>query len=245
MTQPSDAAANLLDKAAIRQRMSDLLVEYREAVRDIAPEAGYGGVWESEMLLFYAAVKPFAPRQILESGRGRGKSTTILARCFPDAEIISVELNPEAENAAAARKKLERYSNVTLISGDSAQVLPGRLQKGDAVLIDGPKDFNAISLALQILRTGKPCAVFMHDFPENGVPRQFLSRHWPTAFFSDDPLFASFRSLDDERDPLLEKRVRRYGTFACLPSELPEASLRLRLELMVARVASHLRTSRS
>src|SRR4051794_32591679 len=114
MAQPSDSVAGLLDKDAIRQRAKDLLGEYREAVRDIAPEAGYGGVWESEMLLFYAAVKPFAPRQILESGRGRGKSTSILARCFPDAQIISVELDPSGANAAAALEKLKGYPNVTL-----------------------------------------------------------------------------------------------------------------------------------
>ena len=235
MVQPTDPAG-LLDKDAVRQRAIDLLGEYREDVRDIAPEAGYGGVWESEMLLFYAAVKPFAPKQILESGRGRGKSTNILACCFPAADIISVELNPEAANAAAAREKLERYSNVTLISGDSADVLPERIQEGDAVLIDGPKDFNAISLALQLLKTGKPCAVFMHDFPAGTAPRKFVARHWPTAFFSDDPLFASFRSLDDERDPLLEKRTRGYGTFACLPRELPKPYWRLRLALFLARL---------
>src|SRR3954470_12686932 len=127
MAEPSSASAGSLDKDAIRQRASDLLDEFRDAVRDIPAEAGYGGVWESEMLLFYAAVKPFSPRQILESGRGRGKSTCILACCFPASEIISVELNPAAENAAAAREKLSRYSNVTLISGDSADILPDRI----------------------------------------------------------------------------------------------------------------------
>src|SRR3954469_8422955 len=234
MAEPDSSVP--FNKDAIRERAMDLLGEYREAVRDIAPEAGFGGVWESEMLLFYAAVKPFAPRQILESGRGRAKSTCILACCFPAAEIISVELNPAAENAAAAREKLSRYSNVTLISGDSADILPERIQKGDAVLIDGPKDFNAISLALQLLKTGKPCTVFMHDFPANTGPRNFVTRHWPTAFFSDDPLFAAFRSLDDERDPLLETRARRYGTFACLPGGLPASYWRLRLALLLARL---------
>src|SRR6476646_12222721 len=136
MALPSDFASVLLDKNAIRQRMGDLLGQYREAGRDIAPEAGYGGVWESEMLFFYAAVKPFAPRQILESGRGRGKSTSILARCFPDAQIISVELDPTGENAAAAIDKLRQYPNVSLLTGDSGTILPQHLKEGDAVLID-------------------------------------------------------------------------------------------------------------
>jgi hypothetical protein len=214
-------------------------------VRDIAPEAGYGGVWESEMLLFYAVIKPFAPRQILESGRGRGKSTSILARCFSDSQIISVELDTTGANAAAAVEKLRRYPNVSLLTGDSGTILPQHLKQGDAVLIDGPKDFNAVVLALKLLQTKKPCIVFMHDFPASSAARKFVVRHWPTAFFSDDSAFASLRSIDDERDPLLEKRVRRYGTFACLPGELPEPALRLRFKLLLARIASHFRSSQS
>jgi len=79
---PGTAPA-LLSKAALADRAAALLPEYREIIGSIPPEAGFGGIWESEMFLFYAAVKPFAPKQILESGRARGKITLILARCFP------------------------------------------------------------------------------------------------------------------------------------------------------------------
>ena len=65
------------------------------------------------MFLFYAAVKPFAPKQILESGRARGKSTLVLARCFPDARIVSVEYDRQSENAAAAAQQFfERAGNL-------------------------------------------------------------------------------------------------------------------------------------
>src|SRR5712671_2354292 len=80
-----------LSNTAVAERADALLPEYREIIANIPPEAGFGGIWESEMFLFYAAVKPFAPKQILESGRARGKSTLILARCFADARIISIE----------------------------------------------------------------------------------------------------------------------------------------------------------
>jgi predicted O-methyltransferase YrrM len=221
-----------LNKAAVAERADALLSEYREIIGNIPPEAGFGGIWESEMFLFYAAVKPFTPKQILESGRARGKSTLILARCFPDARIISVEYDRESENAPAAEAKLKACSNVELLYGDSRQILPQRLQTGDAVLIDGPKDFRALKLAIDLLRTGKPCAVFVHDFPPNSPQRKFVERNWPNAFFGDDPFFQHFQSLDSERDPRPNPQ-RRYGTFVCLPPPLPESYFLLRLRLML------------
>src|SRR5438046_5843489 len=111
---PGTAPA-LLSKAALSDRADAFLPEYREIIGNISPEAGFGGIWESEMFLFYAAVKPFLPKQILESGRARGKSTLILARCFPDAHIVSVEFDRRSENAAAAEAKLKPCSNVELL----------------------------------------------------------------------------------------------------------------------------------
>ena len=143
----------LLRKSSVADSADALLPEYREIISRIPPEAGFGGIWESEMFLFYAAVKPFAPKQILESGRARGKSTLILARCFPESRIISVEYDRQSVNVPAAEAKLKSESNVDLLYGDSREILPNRLQDGDAVLIDGPKDFRAIKLAIDLLRT--------------------------------------------------------------------------------------------
>src|ERR1700719_3838139 len=141
---PETTLSPSLTKTAVAERAGALLPEYREIIASIPPEAGFGGIWESEMFLFYAAVKPFAPKQILESGRARGKSTLILARCFPESRIVSVEFDRQSENAAAAEAKLKGESNVDLLYGDSREVLPKRLQTSDAVLIDGPKDFRAL-----------------------------------------------------------------------------------------------------
>jgi hypothetical protein len=223
---------SLLSKTAIAKRADALLPEYRDLLATIPPEAGFGGIWESEMFLFYAAVKPFAPKQILESGRARAKSTLILARCFPDARVISVEYDRQSENAPAPEAKLKSSSNVELLYGDSREILPERLQDGNAVLIDGPKDFRALKLALDLLRTGKPCAVFVHDFPPNSPHRKFVERNFPNAFFGDDPLFQRFQSLDNERDPRPNPQ-RRYGTFVCLPPPLPTTYFLLRLRIML------------
>ncbi len=228
---------SLLTKTAVADRAADLLPEYREIIATIPPEAGFGGIWESEMFLFYAAVKPFAPKQVLESGRARGKSTLILARCFPEARIISIEYDRQSENAPAAEAKLKSESNVDLLYGDSREILPQRLQTDDAVLIDGPKDFRALKLAVDLLRTGKPCAIFVHDFPPNSLQRKFVERNFPNAFFGDDPLFQRFQSLDNERDPRPNPQ-RRYGIFACLPPPLPMLYWKLRFRLLTFSTAS-------
>ncbi|HST31600.1 MAG TPA: class I SAM-dependent methyltransferase [Chthoniobacterales bacterium] len=222
-----------LTKAIVAANAKDLRSEYRQIISNIPPEAGFGGIWESEMFLFFAAIKPFAPKQILESGRARGKSTLILARCFPGSHILSVEYERESENAPAAEAKLRNEQNVELLYGDSREILPQRLQSGDAILIDGPKDFRALKLAINLLRTGKPCAVFIHDFPPNSPQRKFVERNCPGAFFGDDPLFQQFQSLDADRDPRSNPE-RRYGTFVCLLPPLPDFDFLSRLRLVLA-----------
>src|SRR5437762_270338 len=118
---PATPSPSEFSAAAIAARANDLLPKFREAIADVPPEAGFGGVWESEMFLFFAAVAPYRPTQVLESGRARGKSTMILARCFPDARIISVELERDSENARAAEAKLGGCANVELVYGDSRE----------------------------------------------------------------------------------------------------------------------------
>jgi hypothetical protein len=233
MFQDSDLSS--FNPAAILARSDDLLPKFRDAIADIPPEAGFGGIWESEMFLFYAAAQPFAPKQILESGRARGKSTLMLARSFPAARIVSVEFDSHSPNAAAAEEKLKPCPNVELLYGDSREILPKHLQRGDAVLIDGPKGFRALQLALRLLRTGRPCTVFVHDFPPHTLWREFVERHWPEAFFGDDPLFQPFRTLDEQRDPRQSQRRGEYGIFACLPPRLPAYYWQLKLRLFLTR----------
>src|ERR1700726_105015 len=105
----------LLAKSAVAACAENLLPEYQQIIANIPPEAGFGGIWESEMFLFYAAVRSCAPKQILESGRARGKSTMILAQCFPESQIVSVEFDRQSENAVAAEEKLKSSGNVELL----------------------------------------------------------------------------------------------------------------------------------
>src|SRR6059058_6136686 len=128
-----------LSIAAMSGRARQLLPDFCAAIADLRRGSDAGGIGPRGMFFFYAAVRPFAPRQILESGRMRGGSTLMLARCFPESRIVSVEFDRDPAHAAVAESRLKPHANVDLLYGDSRDILPKRLQSGDAVLIDGPK----------------------------------------------------------------------------------------------------------
>jgi hypothetical protein len=190
------------------------------------------------MFLFYCVVRPLNPRQILESGRAQGGSTLALAHCFPEVRIVSIELEVDSPNNAIALARLAPHRNVECLFGDSRDILLRHLEHGDAVLIDGPKDFRALKLALNLLRKGKPSVVFLHDCPAGSPWRKFIDDHWPKAFFSDHPEFLRrFSYLDDFGIAPRDWRRPRPTTFACLPPVLPESYLVLLAKLVLARAA--------
>jgi predicted O-methyltransferase YrrM len=236
MREPGDEAT--FGMAAISRRAGQLLPDFRRAIADMPRETGYRGIGPRGMIFFYAAVRPLGPKQILESGRMRGESTLMLARCFPQTRIVSVESDLNPTHAGIAEAKLKPYANVELLYGDSREMLPRRLQTGDAVLIDGPKGFRALKLALRLLRTGKPCAVLMHDFYQGEPARKFVERHWTNAFFSDDPAFARhFREFDakTEHDP---NSRHCASPFVCLPPDLPASYRVLLFKIIWTRAVS-------
>ena len=236
MRAPGDETG--LNIATVSGQAGDLLSDFCDAIAGMRRESGFRGIGPRGMFFFYATIRPLAPRQILESGRMRGGSTLMLARCFPEARIVSVEFDRDPTHAAIAEAKLKPYANVELLYGDSREILPGRLQTGDAVLIDGPKEFRALKFALRLLRTGKPCAVLIHDFHQAQPARKFVEQHWPGAFFSDDPAFAvHLRKLNLRigRDPDSKHAV---APFVCLPAGLPAPYSILLLRIVWARAAS-------
>lgn len=148
------------------------------------------GILFSEMFFFWLCARTIQPRRILESGRARGQSTLILSLCFPDAEILSVEYERNSPDVAVAAERLQGRSNVRLLFGDATRLLPQMARPGDAVLIDGPKGYRGLRLALRLLADGNTPQVFMHDAAAGSEERRFLSRHLPEAVYSDLPAFA-------------------------------------------------------
>lgn len=223
--------------AAVLRNADRLLPEFRAAIEGMPRRERGRGIFVSEMFLFYSVVRPLNPGRILESGRALGGSTLTLAHCFPRTRIVSVEFS--AQNAATALDKLAPHRNVECLFEDSRKVLPKLLEAGDAVLIDGPKEFRALKLALRLLSTRKPSVVFLHDFAAGSPWRRFLDRHWPGAYFSDHPDFlCRFNWLDDVGRTPRDWRRPRPTTFACLPPDLPEPYYALLTRIVLARAVS-------
>ena len=185
---------------------------FRQRIGEVEPARR--GVQVSEIFFIYATVGDYRPRQIVESGRARGQSTCLLARCFPQVPIISVEYHADHPDVPLAARRLVGLTNVACLFGDATRLLPELAIPGDVVVIDGPKGFRSLVLALEILRRGRAELVFIHDCPRGGRLRSVVERYAPWAFFSDDPRFAErYRQLD-----VPAKGEENYGIFACIPA---------------------------
>lgn len=186
------------------------------------------GILFSEMFFFWLCARTIKPRRILESGRARGQSTLILSLCFPEAEVLSVEYERNSPDVAVAAARLQGRSNVRQLFGDATRLLPQMARPGDAVLIDGPKGYRGLRLALRLLADGNTPLVFMHDTAAASQERRFLARHMPEALYSDLPAFAEIAHHLDQGawDELPEANrwtpagapAAGYGfSLACLP----------------------------
>lgn len=71
--------------------------------------------------------------RILDFGCGSGASTTILARTYPNAEVIGVELDPALVEIAQARAEFYRLENMTMHTSPSPDGLPEGLGQFDVV----------------------------------------------------------------------------------------------------------------
>ena len=155
------------------------------------------GILYSEMFFLYLCAQRMAPRRILESGRARGQSTLLLSVLFPELPIISVEHDPHSPDVAVANERLKGRPNVDLRFGDAGRILPAEVRRGDIVLIDGPKGFRGLRLALRLLATGHPEQVFVHDCGVGVAERAFLEANLAGALFSDSIEFASIAHVLD------------------------------------------------
>lgn len=208
----------------IAERARSLLPDYLEKTSGIPYEAK--GVLSSEMLFMLACLGEGFSGRILESGRARGQSTLLLAKAMPATQILSIEYDEKSPDAAFAESRLSNERNVTLLFGDARKVLPEILKPGDAVIIDGPKMFRAVRLALSLLSTGKVTHVFLHDVSKSTPERRFLDLCMPEARFSDQrevALVTHKADLPDTHIPDAQKIGGFSGNFGygfslgCLP----------------------------
>ncbi|MDQ3805791.1 MAG: methyltransferase domain-containing protein [Acidobacteriota bacterium] len=86
-------------------------------------------------LTAYFAESDFAGKRVLDFGCGSGASSMILARAFPAAEIVGVELEPQLLTIARARLQHYGYPNVQFHLSPSGNELPEGLGEFDFVIL--------------------------------------------------------------------------------------------------------------
>jgi hypothetical protein len=193
------------------------------------------------MFFLWLCARAARPARILESGRARGQSTALLALCFPQLPIVSVEHDAASPDAAVAAERLRPFARVELRFGDARRLLPALARPGDVALIDGPKGFAAVRLALRLLAQRRVAMLFLHDVRPGTPERAFLERHLPATLYSDDPRFAGLaHALDAPARPLPAGSDSwengGYGySLACLAFEPGAAYRRLRLACLFRR----------
>lgn len=239
------SADGTINNDTVLSSAAQSLDRFVAAIRDVPYEEK--GVFFSEMLFVYAAAGADSTGPVLESGRARGQSTCVLGRIFPESKIVSVEFDRDSPDAPVAEERLISFDHVELLYGDSQKLLFKHLKPNAVIVIDGPKGFRALRLALQLLRTGKTRMVFVHDTYKGLATRRFLERHVPGVMFSDHESFVEkFRDLDEpcwkafDRDGALEwqpvgVQQPSYGpTFACLPYNANVSYGRILMQLHLA-----------
>ncbi len=128
------------------------------------------GIIHSEVALIIGMVKHLDIRYIVESGMARAQSTYMLARYLPQVKVLSIEPNDNVDTSFGYNR-IKDFSNVVCFKGYSQDVIPhlvkGQKHKG-ALLIDGPKDIEALNIVkhfdfevsfvhdLKKLKRGKP-----------------------------------------------------------------------------------------
>ena len=218
------------------------------------------GILFSEMLFIGACLNGKKPARIIESGRARGQSTHVLALMFPDTEIASIEYDAYSPDCRISAERLAPYKNVQLLFGDSTKLIPKMLREGDVVLIDGPKHFRAMRLALELMSTCKPAAIFIHDVDRSVPERHYLDRGVPGVLYSDEESFVQeFCNLDDKCWPVGGAHdtswapyqfgsgvCKSYGpTMGCLLQGRVKVGLRQRMGLEIAAITHRLGKSLS
>jgi len=124
------------------------------------------GIWYTEAFLFCSICDLLKVDAIIESGVAYGCSTDIFASYF-DFDIISVDIDQYGtfENTKA---RLQRHKNLSMVKGNSLEIIPEILKDGDGVnvgvFIDGPKGTGAKNFRNNLSQFNNILCFGYHDY---------------------------------------------------------------------------------
>jgi hypothetical protein len=189
-------------------------LEQQDLVKEISKiEYLPRGIYNSELLLVISVLKFLEIGNVLESGRARGHSTQIISKLLQDVDshksLISLDFKRD-NDAKFAESNLAMYPKTKLVYGDANLIIKKIISKSFtppesyAVLLDGPKSFNALYLTSKLIRNKTPPSViFIHDMKKTEIrgklslQRFMCSEMFDRVFFSDEfPVDANVKACD-------------------------------------------------
>ncbi|OHB62039.1 MAG: hypothetical protein A2167_03550 [Planctomycetes bacterium RBG_13_46_10] len=86
-------------------------------------------------ILGYVSEDSFDGKRILDFGCGSGSSTAVIARMFPNTEIVGVDFNNDLLSIARLRAEHYGFNNVTFVLSPGVDNLPSELGSFDYVIL--------------------------------------------------------------------------------------------------------------
>jgi len=99
----------------------------------------YANISRETAIFLFTLVKLLKPQRILEIGTSNGYSSIWLSLGNPQAEIITIEKNPERTHKALNNFKQASITNIELRQGNALEIIPSFNKLFDFVFIDGTK----------------------------------------------------------------------------------------------------------
>jgi SAM-dependent methyltransferase len=168
-----------------------------------APDPWLTGNGEGLARTIKALAPDFKPKRILDIGVTIGHGTIPLARAFPDAEVIAVDVGAPVLRYGAARARSMGVENIQFVQADGADL--SRYEDGSFDLIVSIILMHEISfptlraIHAETHRLLRPGGIVTHiDISRytDAVPVQEQAmRDWD-AFYNNEPFWTTFRDLD-------------------------------------------------
>jgi hypothetical protein len=218
----------------MRERMTTQpATHYFDLIRSLEYPSFPGTIFPSEMAFFLYSCDRAGVAAIIESGRQDGYSTAVLGS-YGDIQgvpVSSIDIEADPPRAQVTRERLARFKSLEVSRGNSYRVIPRVLRNLPgpvALLIDGPKEHDAIYLSAAAAAYG-PVSLVAHHNTEPGTPwhPHFIARFGEAGFFeqsdlASDPDAPGFRQWEREFTRDTNRDLAQTSlAIARLPTEGP------------------------
>jgi len=203
-----------------KRQLESYWVENEQKFKDIIQNVPYQkkGIWYTEAFLFCSICDILKVDAIIESGVAYGCSTEIFANYF-DFNIIAID-SDQYDIFSDTSKRLEKYNNLSLIKGNSFELIPNIIEENlDAnvgIFIDGPKGREARRLRDNLLKFNNISCFGFHDY--SGQNRTDIGT-FENSFITHDLefIYNKFNVLNDKVIETVPKNAKRpLGPGVCV-----------------------------